>query len=85
MTIPLYAIQSSIRPNTTDKMEARVTPIEIPKQEIRICIDGNNNNIRGDITDENLTYIIHFIKQSEYAVHKKHYGIRYETAYFLIP
>lgn len=75
---PLYAIQSSIRPNTTDKMEARVTPIEIPKQEIRICIDGNNNNIRGDITDENLTYIIYFIKQSEYAVHKKHYGIRYD-------
>ena len=43
-----------------------------------LCIDGNNINIRGDITDENLTYIIHFIKQSEYAVHKKHYGIRYD-------
>lgn len=64
---PLYAIQSSIRPNTADKMEARVTPIEIPEQDVRKSIDGS---VRSDINDKNLTYIIHFIKQSEQVVHK---------------
>lgn len=73
---PLYAIQSSIRPNTADKMEARVAPIEIPNQDIRKCIDGVN--VRNDINDSNLTYIIHFIKQSEHIVHKKYYGSRYD-------
>lgn len=73
---PLYAIQSSIRPNTADKMEARVTPIEIPKQDVRKSIDGST--VRSDIDDNNLTYIIHFIKQSEHVVHKKYYGSRYD-------
>lgn len=72
---PLYAIQSSIRPNTADKMEARVTPIEIPTQDIRRSIDGIS--VRNDINDNNLTYIIHFIKKSEHSVHKKHYAYRY--------
>lgn len=71
---PLYAIQSSIRPYTADKMEARVTPIEIPEQDVRKSIDGS---VRSDINDSNLTYIIHFIKQSEQVVHKKYYGSRY--------
>lgn len=71
----LYAIQSSIRPNTTDKIEARVTPIEIPEQDVRKSIDGS---VRSDINDENLTYIIHFIKQSEKVVHKNFYGSRYD-------
>lgn len=72
---PLYAIQSSIRPNTADKMEARVTPIEIPEQDVRKSIDGS---VRSDINDKNLTYIIHFIKQSEQVVHKNFYGSRYD-------
>ncbi len=72
---PLYAIQSSIRPNTNDKMEARVTPIEIPEQDVRKSIDGS---VRSDINDKNLTYIIHFIKQSEQVVHKNFYGSRYD-------
>ena len=73
---PLYAIQSSIRPNTADKMETRVTPIEIPSQDVRQCVDGIS--VRDDINESNLTYIIHFIKQSEHAVHKKYYGYRYD-------
>lgn len=73
---PLYAIQSSIRPYTADKIEARVTPIEIPSQDVRRCIDGVN--VRKDINDRNLTYIIHFIKQSEHEIHKKYYGSRYD-------
>lgn len=72
---PLYAIQSSIRLNTADKMEARVTPIEIPGQYVRMSIDGYT--IRYDIDDNNLTYIIHFIKQSEDVAHRKYYGSRY--------
>lgn len=72
---PLYAIQSSIRPNTADKIEARVAPNDITKQDVRTCIDGVS--VRNDINDNNLTYIIYFIKQSEHAVHKKHYGSRY--------
>lgn len=72
---PLYAIQSSIQLNTADKMEARVTPIEIPEQDVRMSIDGST--IRYDIDDNNLTYIIHFIKQSEDFVHRKYYGSRY--------
>lgn len=71
----LYAIQSSIRPDKADKMEARVTPIEIPEQNVRKCIDGS---IRSDINDNNLTYIIHFIKRSEQIVHKNFYGSRYD-------
>ena len=73
---PIYAIQSSIRPNTADKMEARVTPIDIPKQDVRKSIDGST--IRSDIDDNNLTYIIHFIKRSEQVEHKKYYGLRYD-------
>lgn len=72
---PLYAIQSSIQLNIADKMEARVTPIEIPEQDVRMSIDGST--IRYDIDDNNLTYIIHFIKQSEDFVHRKYYGSRY--------
>ena len=72
---PLYAIQSSIRLNTADKMEARVTPTGIPEQDVRISIDSST--IRSDIDDNNLTYIIHFIKQSEDVVHRKYYGSRY--------
>ena len=71
----LYAIQSSIRPNTADKIEARVTPIEIPEQDVRKSINGS---VRSDINDKNLTYIIHFIKQSEQVVHKNFYGSRYD-------
>lgn len=72
---PLYAIQSSIQLNTADKMEARVTPIEIPNQDVRRCIDGDS--FREDINDKNLTYIIHFIKQSEDVVYRKYHGFRY--------
>ena len=72
---PLYAIQSSIRPDSADKMEARVTPIEIPEQDVRKSIDGS---VRSDINDSNLTYIIHFIKRSEQVEYKKYYGSRYD-------
>lgn len=72
---PLYAIQSSIRPDTADKMEARVTPFGIPEQDVRKSIDGST--VRSDIDDNNLTYIIHFIKRSEQVEHKKYYGSRY--------
>lgn len=73
---PLYAIQSSIRPDTADKMEARVTPFGIPEQDVRKSIDGST--VRFDIDDNNLTYIIHFIKRSEQVEHKKYYGLRYD-------
>lgn len=73
---PLYAIQSSIRPDTADKMEARVTPFGIPEQDVRKSIDGST--VRSDIDDNNLTYIIHFIKRSEQVEHKKYYGLRYD-------
>lgn len=75
---PLYAVQSSIRSKVADKLEARVTPIDIPMQDVRRCIDGNS--IRDDIDEKNLTYVIHFIKQSEHFVHKKFYGSRYDYA-----
>ena len=73
---PLYAIQSSIRPNIADKLEARVTSNGIPNQEVRMSIDGST--IRNDIDINNLAFVIHFIKQSEHKVHEKYYGSRYD-------
>lgn len=73
---PLYAVQSSIREGIPDTLEARVSPVEIPKQDVRRCVDGIN--IRGDINEDNLTFVIHFIKKSERQVHKKLYGSRYD-------
>lgn len=72
---PLYAVQSSIREGFLDTLETRVSPIEIPKQDVRKCIDGKS--VRKDINENNLTFVIHFIKKSEQQVHRKFYGSRY--------
>ena len=73
---PLYAVQSGIRECIPDTLETRVSPIEIPKQDVRKCIDGKS--VRKDINENNLTFVIHFIKKSERQEHRKFYGSRYD-------
>lgn len=56
-----YAIQSSIRPNSNDKFETRVIPIEIPECKFDESILGSKKSY-SNIDRNSLTFVIHFIK-----------------------
>ena len=73
---PLYAAQSTIRPNTSDRMEARVVPDGIPTERLDLALD--KKTCLKEINPDSLSYVIHFIKKNERKVHRKTFGMRYD-------
>lgn len=58
---PLYAIQSSIRPGSSDRFEARVTPDAVPDDRFSKALFGEVDTYH-NVNRESLTFVIHFIK-----------------------
>lgn len=67
---PTYAIQSSIRPDKEDSLEARVTPVNVPDRNFQHSIFGAN--LQNNITRDTLTFVVHMLKDN---------GRRYKSPY----
>lgn len=72
---PTYAIQSSIRPDKEDCLEARVTPVNVPDRNFQRSIFGtaSQNNIRRDT----LTFVVHMLKDNGKRYKSPYPGLRY--------
>ncbi len=76
---PLYAVQSSIRSNSSDKFEARVVPNTIPDCEFDKSLFDRGLRY-ANINTESLSFVIHFIKHNENSLPKNNsplHGSRY--------
>lgn len=73
---PLYAVQSTIRSNTSDRMEARVVPDGIPTERLDLALD--KKTCLKEINPNSLSYVVHFIKKNERKTHRKTFGMRYD-------
>lgn len=61
---PIYAVQSSIRPDCNDRFEARVTPDGIPQCELDRSLFDRKRRY-ANINAESLSFVIHFIKSQK--------------------
>lgn len=72
----LYAVQTTIRPNSSNQMEARVMPNGIPTGRMDLALD--KKTYLREINPNSLSFVIHFIKKNERKVHRKTFGMRYD-------
>lgn len=71
----LYAVQTTIRPNSSNRMEARVVSNGIPTGRMDLALD--QKTYLEEINPNSLSYVIHFIKKNERKAHRKTFGMRY--------
>lgn len=67
----LYAVQTTIRPNSSNQMEARVMPNGIPTGRMDLALD--KKTYLREINPNSLSFVIHFIKKNERKVHQKNF------------
>ena len=72
----LYAVQTTIRPNSSNRMEARVVSNGIPTGRMDLALD--QKTYLEEINPDSLSYVIHFIKKNERKAHRKTFGMRYD-------
>lgn len=72
---PTYAIQSSIRPNKDDSLEARVTPVNVPDRNFQQSIFGTET--QNNINRDTITFVVHMLKDNGKRFKSPYPGLRY--------
>lgn len=73
---PVYAVQSSIRQDKDDTLEARVAPINIPGRDLSLSL-FNNTVKYSNINSDTLTFVVHMLKSSGEKCKPEYKGSRF--------